>query len=217
MSKKNRPEGKPMTNTLQLDDPADELLEAAEAETELEVYEPIEEPAGVQNTGEQYARAEKVLTVVTGVLSCLLIIGSTVFWWYFASRLSICPLIINDYQIYRVMLVGCAAVPLAGVAIQALRRSPASSEGWMMNMCLSGVVTAVFAVIYSLAVMNGTFDMYSTLTVLCFSVSGCALPAAVYTVARWLLGLLAVSVREAASRSRDAVYASVIDQCEGRF
>lgn len=211
MSKKNRSDSTPVTDTLQLRDEyeaAAEDVSAAEAE---ETVEPIAE------AGEQYAKAEKALNVITTVLSVLLVGGSLVFWWYFSTRLSVCPLVINNYQLYQVMLIGCAAIPLAATVLQAVFRRPVNAEGWMVNMCASGVLTAIVATICNVSAFGNSFAWNDFLTTLCFSVSGCALPAAIYALIRWLVVRLTDWVRRTAAIDREIVYADVLAQCEGRF
>ncbi len=165
----------------------------------------------------RYAKAERALTVLTGILSVLLIIGSIVFWWYFGSKLSACALVINNYQLYTAMLIGCAAIPLAVTAVQALLRVRVSLESWMVDMCASGFICAVIMLIYNSAALGSGFAANDLLTILCFSVSGCALPAAVYTLIRWGIESIAAWAGRSAMLDREMVYSDVRAQCEGRF
>lgn len=224
MAKSNsRPDGKPMTDTMQLNDPVEDFEPIYKGQPEE--YEPTEldenvigiiYPEGSQPE-QRYSKAERVLTVMTGVLSALLILGSLVFWWYFVSRLSICAISINNYRLYQAMLVGCAVIPLVTTVVQAVRRTRISAESWMLNMCVSGLITAIVMVIYNMAALGNGFAFNDALTILCFSISGCALPAAVYTVVRYLIDRLCGWVRDSASLDRQTVYADVQAQCEGRF
>lgn len=178
-----------------------------------EEYQPSE--SGDNPT--RYAKAEKALTVLTGILSVLLVIGSIVFWWYFGSRLSSCALVINNYQLYTAMLIGCAAIPLAVTVVQALLRVRVSVESWMIDMCVSGLICAVIMLIYNSTALGGGFAVNDALTILCFSVSGCALPAAVYTFVRWAIESIAAWTCRSAMLDRETVYSDVRAQCEGRL
>ena len=205
------------TDTMQLEDPIFEGFEPLD-DGEPEEYCPHEsEPAGGGQPERQYAKAEKALTVLTGVLSVLLIIGSLVFWWYFASRLTICPLIINNYRLYGAMLICCAVVTLAATVVQTVRRTLLNLENWMLNMCVSGLITAVIMVIYNVTALGNSAEFNDVLTILCFSVSGCALPAAVYCAVRWAAESMESWIRRNESKDRAAVYSDVQAQCEGRF
>lgn len=162
--------------------------------------------------------AERLLSVVTITLSVLLTIGSVVFWWYFVSRLSICPASVSNRELYPAMLFCCAAVALAVTIAQVMRRKTyPSPESWMINICLSGAITTVIMTIYNSAVLGNVFEWGDVLPTLCFSVSGCAMPAAVFALL-WALALRLIDhISYESSRDRDTVYADVIAQCHGRF
>lgn len=223
MSKNNRSaQSKPATDTMQLKDAVTEVFEpATDAAPEEFVPDSAEEfsEEAFDDAGSppQYEKAEKALNIISYALSALLVLGSLVFWWYFAGRLSVCPLVVNDYKLYQGMLIGCASVPLVFTVIQALRRRPANAESWMINMCFSGLVTAAAMILYNTYSLGNDLAMNNVLTVLCFSISGCALPAAIYTFIRWIADLLCDSINRAASLDRSTVYADVLKQCEGRF
>ena len=180
MSKKNRlSDSSPMTDTMQLEDPVESFKPVSDSQPEE--FVPVEHDENIsdiidaeENQPEQYAKAEKALGIVTGVLSCLLIIGSLVFWWYFASRIIACPIAVNKYQLYGGMLICSAIVTLCFTAVQAIRRTPVSAESWMINMCLSGVITAIIMAIYNFGILGSPFAMDEAMTILCFSISGCA-------------------------------------------
>lgn len=210
MSRNKREQDYRTADTMQLED-AIEGFEPV-SDDQPEEYFPYDtaEP-------EQYAKAERALTVITYILSGLLVVGSFVFWWYFVSNLSVCPIAVNDYELYQAMLVGCAVIPLLFTVVQAVRRSRVTPEGWMMNMCISGVITAIIMIIYNITALSHSFEWHNALTILCFSVSGCALPAAVYTVVRYLIECFCGWVRWSASIDRETVLADVRSQCEGEF
>lgn len=223
MSKKDRrSDSKPMTDTMQLEDPVqafepvsdsqpEEFIPAEHDENTIDIIDAEE------NQPEQYAKAEKALGIVTGVLSCLLIIGSLVFWWYFASRITACPIAVDKYQLYGGMLICSAIVTLCFTVGQAIRRTPVSAESWMINMCVSGVITAIIMAIYNFGILGSPFAMDEALTILCFSISGCAFPAAIFSIVYWLVNRFINWVRQTASRDRNTVYSDVLRQCEGRF
>ncbi len=162
--------------------------------------------------------AERLLYAATIVLSVLLTAGSAVFWWYFVRRLTICPASVNNREIYPVMLTACALIALAVTIAQVMRRrSYPSPESWMVNICVSGAISAVLMTVYNTVVLDNVFEWGDVLPTLCFTVSGCALPAAIFALVWALIMILIDHIRYENSRNRDAVYASVIAQCEGRF
>lgn len=198
------------TDTMQLEDAVEGFEPIDDGQPEEYFPDEAAQP-------EQYAKAEKVLTVITYILSGLLIVGSLAFWWHFVSNLSICPVAVTNYELYQAMLVACAVIPLLFTVVQAVRRSRITPEGWMINMCISGVITAIVMVIYNVTALGGAFEWNEVLTILCFSVSGCALPAAVYTAVRYLIERFCGWVRWSSSIDREIVFADVRSQCQGRF
>lgn len=162
--------------------------------------------------------AERLLSIVTVALSLLLTAGSVVFWWYFVSRLSICPSSINNHKLYPVMLITCTAVAAAVTIAQAMRRRTyPSTESWMVNICVSGVITSLLMTVYNSVVLGNAFEWPDVIPTVCFSVSGCALPAVVFALVWALVLALIDHVRYENSKDISAVYADVLAQCEGRF
>ena len=201
------------TDTLQLDEPfTDDFVPISD--NEPEEFIPTEETGGNE---QRYEKAEKTLNIVTGVLSVLLILGSLVFWWYFAGRISVCAMVINNYKLYGAMLISCAAVTFAATVIQAVRRTRICPENWLVNMCVSGLITAVAMVIYNVTALGHSAAMNDVLTILCFSISGCALPAAIYTLIRLAAERLIGWTGNNAAKDRAVLYADVQAQCESRF
>jgi len=181
-----------------------------------EEYDP--EDADLEYDDAPRSFTERLLSGVTITLSLLLTAGSVVFWWYFVSRLCICPAAVNNYRLYPAMLAACASVALAVTIAQAMRRRTyPSPESWMINICSSGAITTVLMVIYNSAVLGNAFEWGDVLPTLCFSVSGCAMPAAVFAVIWALVLLLIDHVRYENSKDRGAVLADVLAQCKGRF
>jgi len=206
-------------STLDIDDfepvsdgqPVEYEPEEAEFDGDDEYYEEY---------GEELPRstAERVVSGMTLVLSVLLVAGSLVFWWYFVRRLSICPAAIHNRELYPVMLITCAVTAAAVIAVQFLRRREyPTPEGWMVSICISGAITTVITTIYNTAVLGNVFEWGDVLPSLCFSVSGCALPAAVAALILGLILMLIDHIRYENSKDADAVRAAVLDQCRGRF
>ena len=164
------------------------------------------------------AFVERLLSVLTIALSLLLTAGSVVFWWYFVSRLSICPSSINNHELYPVMLFTCAAVSLAVTVGQVMRsRTYPTTAGWMVNICASGAISALLMTVYNSVVLGRAFEWMDVVPTVCFSVSGCALPASIFFVVWALILRLIDHVRYENSKDRDAVYADVLALCEGRL
>lgn len=166
---------------------------------------------------DRYSVAERVLTVATTVLACLLLAGSTLFWLYFVSRLSICPISILNHRLYSTMLVCCTAVPLAYAVSEVMRRLPVTVEHWMVSLCVSGGISAVIMVLFNTFTLQNPFSWMETLTILCFAVSACALPAAVFTALRWVAGLFAAQLRRERSVPEEILLADAAVQSESRF
>ena len=207
------------TSTLDIDDfepvsdgqPVEYEPEEAEFDGDDEYYEEY---------GEELPRstAERVVSGLTLALSVLLTAGSLVFWWYFIRRLSICPVAIHNRELYPVMLTACAVTAVAVTAVQFVRRREyPTAEGWMINICISGVITTVLMTIYNTAVLGNVFEWGDVLPSLCFSVSGCSLPAAAAALILGLILMLIDHIRYENRKDADAVRASVLDQCRGRF
>lgn len=210
----------PAADTMQLGE-TDELtadLPEEESFGEEASFEEVSADADTAQPDESplYAKTEKALTGVTGVLSAVLIIGSLVFWVYFLSRLLTCPGEINNWQMFRTLLIGCVGVNLVLTVIEAVLRKPVSLERWMFCMCASGAVTALITIISDLA-SGGAFDLHNALVILCFAVSGSALPAAVFGAVRYLINLLCGHIRSETSKDRETVYSDVCAQCRGEF
>lgn len=145
----------------------------------------------------KYDLAERVLGIVTTVLAVLLLLGSLAFWLYFCLKLSRCAPTLNNWRLYSGMLICCAAIPAILAAAQFFLHKPVSAEKWLVNMCLSGVITAAFLLVMNSAILGNAFSFSDVPTLLCFSVSGCALPAALYMVIRLLLTRLVGSIKRA--------------------
>ena len=87
----------------------------------------------------------------------------------------------------------------------------------MINICASGTITALLMTIYNSVVLGNAFEWLDVIPTVCFSVSGCALPAAVFALVWALVMALIDHVRYENSKDRAAVFADVLAQCEGRF
>ncbi len=178
-----------------------------------EEFEPEYEPVYAG----RYSAAERVLSGFTMVLSALLLLGSIAFWWFFTRRLSICPGSLPNKEFYPPLLICCAAVTLAFAISQIMRRQRICPENWLMNICFSGAVTTVIMTLFSTVTLSQPFKWADLLTTICFSISGCALPAALWFVL-WAVGLLFIDhIRWENSKDKAAVYAAVRSQSESRF
>lgn len=224
MAKKHNADSRPKFSTLGIDDEPDlqeELtaaepveFEPAEEPFEDEYYDDAEEEAVMD---ERYAKAERVLTVATCSLSVLLLLGSIAFWWYFVSRLSVCPIAVLNWKLYPTMLICCAAVTLAYSISEIMRRLPVSVENWMVSLCISGAISTVIMILFNVFTLGNAFSWMDAVTILCFSVSACALPAAVYTALRALFGLLCQQIEREKAADPATLRADVRAQCESRF
>ncbi len=224
MAKKRSYDSRPKVSTLGLDD----IDETGFSGGDPVEYEPTEYAYEEQDVYEEsvteeydseihYAKAERVLTIATSVLGAMLLLGSIAFWWYFVSRLSACPISIVNWKLYPAMLICCAAVTLAYSVSEIMRRLPVSVENWMVNICISGAVSAVIMILFNTFTLGNEFSWMDTVTILCFAVSGCALPAAVYTALRGIAGGLLWQIEREKAVDSKTLYADINAQCEGRF
>jgi len=219
MAKKRSNDSRPKVSTLGIDD----IEETGFTGSEPVEYEPVDDLYEEESVAEEYdseiryAKAERVLSIATSVLAVMLLLGSVAFWWYFVSRLSACPISIVNWKLYPAMLICCAAVTLAYSVSEIMRRLPISVENWMINICISGAVSAVIMILFNIFTLGNEFSWMDTVTILCFAVSGCALPAAIYTALRSIAGGLLWQIEREKAVDSKTLYADVKAQCEGRF
>jgi|GEM_PF-1877827 len=227
MARKRNHDSRPKFSTLDIDDedefPAGEPVEYdPEADDMYDEYAPDSfedeyEDEYEDDRSESYIKAERFLTVVTSILSVILLLGSIVFWWYFVSRLTSCPIAILNWKLYPAMLICCSAVTLAFTISEIMRRKPILPENWMINICISGAVSTAIMLIFNTVTLGNDFSWMDAVTILCFSVSCCALPAAVYTALRAVFGCISDQVYREKAVDRGTLYADIRSQCEGRF
>ncbi len=149
------------------------LEEKLTAENELEYAQP--------------SAAEKLINYSTLALSMLLLGGSLVFWFIVLKYLLLNPSNLVDASQMSAILVCCAAVPLVVTVIQAALKRAVSVERWLICMCLSGAISSLFIVLYQLCIRHVSFTLPELPTLLCFTVSGCAVPAVIYLGIRILI------------------------------
>lgn len=192
----------------ELSDSFEPLSDGMPLEFDPDDYDDV--PAG-------YTLAERILGIFTVFLSVLLLAGSVAFWWYFLRRLSICPVSLDNRELYSTMLICCAAVTGAFTLSQVMRRQSIRLENWLVNICLSGAVTTVIMILFNSVTLGHPFEWADVLTTACFSVSGCALPAAVWFGLWALVRQMIIHIRTENNRDGEAVAEAVRAQCEGRF
>lgn len=195
-----------------------------ETSEQMDCFEPLSDDLPMDFDPEEYdemprgyALTERILSVSTVTLSALLLAGSLVFWWYFVRRLSICPVSLANRELYPPMLFCCAGVTAAFTLSQIMRRQRPGLERWLINLCFSGAVTTLIMVLFNTFTLGRPFEWADVLSTACFSVSGCALPAAVWFVLWAAVCKLISHIRRENRRGKELVAAAVRAQCEGRF
>ncbi|MBE6753735.1 MAG: hypothetical protein E7559_05215 [Ruminococcaceae bacterium] len=130
---------------------------------------------------------DRIVSGVSTALSMLLLGGSVVFWWVLLRHLISSPFNLADPVLMRLLLISCALCPLAATVVQKLLRRPINIERWLISMCVSGVLATLVVTFTKLVIWHQPFSFSDLSVMLCCSVSGCALPAALYMGIRWLL------------------------------
>lgn len=147
----------------------------------------VESPAEEDEYEAPLSLAEKVINYATLALAMLLLGGSFVIWWVMTRHLLLNPSNLADAKEMSAVLICSAAVPLIVTIVQALLKKPGDIERWLINMCVSGAASALLVVLYQVCVRKVIFTFSDLPTLLCCSVSGCALPAAIYLGIRSLI------------------------------
>lgn len=200
----------PLVNTLGIDIEPTEERPAELPEEAIFLQEARDQSADSADRG--YILAERAIGYATLALSVVLLGGSVVFWFIIGRHLVRSPSSLVDADYMRAILICCAVLPVFVAGAQTLLRRAVSIERWLICMCVSGSFAALFVVIYQLAIRGTDFALADLPVLICCTVSGCTLPAAVCTGARWLLPVIARSIahtRRISSGSWDEISRSV--------
>lgn len=135
--------------------------------------------------------AEKAINYATLALAMLLLGGSLVFWWVIGGHVIFNPYNLVDADQMLAVLVTCAIIPAAVSLVQSLLRRPINIERWLICMCVSGAIAAMLVVFYQLVIRDVGFTFAEFPTLICCTVSGCALPAVICLGLRKLIPALA--------------------------
>ena len=157
--------------------------------------------------------AEKITNYATIALTMLLLGGSIVFWWIVSKYLLFNPSNLVDAKLMGAVLLCCAVVPVIVTAVQALLKRPVDIERWIVCMCVSGALSAMLAVLYQLGIRHTEFTFRDLPTLLCCTVSGCALPSVILLGIRRLVPAIAARVQRPEPYTRaswDAVKQDVL-------
>lgn len=130
---------------------------------------------------------EKIIKNATISLSVVLVGGSVVFWWVICKYLLSNPsMLVNANQMSAVLLMG-AVVPVLVTLAQVLLKRPISIERWLINMFISGTMSALLVVGYQMIACGDEFTISELPALLCCTVSGCTLPSALFMGVRMAL------------------------------
>jgi len=123
--------------------------------------------------------AEKAINYATLALALLLLGGSVVFWWVIGGHVILNPHNLVDAKQMLAVLITCGVIPTVVSLAQSLLHRPINIERWLICMCLSGAIAAMAVVFYQLVIRDAGFTLAEFPTLICCTISGCALPAAI--------------------------------------
>lgn len=123
--------------------------------------------------------AEKAINYATLALALLLLGGSIVFWWVIGGHVILNPHNLVDSEQMTAVLITCGVIPAAVSLVQSLLRRPINIERWLICMCLSGAIAAMVVVFHQLVIRDVGFTLAEFPTLICCTISGCALPAVI--------------------------------------
>lgn len=149
-----------------------------------------------ENEAPTLSFAEKAINYATLALSMLLLGGSIVFWWVIGGHVIFNPHNLVDADQMLAVLITCAVIPAFVSLVQSLLHRPVNIERWLICMCLSGAIAALMVVFYQLVIRDVGFTLAEFPTLICCTISGCALPAVICLGLRKLFPLLAAKVRK---------------------
>ena len=142
--------------------------------------------------------AEKAINYATLALAMLLLGGSIVFWWVIGGHAIFNPHNLADAAQMNAVLVTCAVIPALVSLAQSLLHRPINIERWLICMCLSGAIAAMMVVFYQLVIRDVGFTFAEFPTLICCTISGCALPAVICLGLRKLIPALAAKFEKPA-------------------
>jgi len=195
----------PTVNTLGIDiEPAEQPVVTAddfspESETEVsdvlwkmpaEWVTDISQDDTDEADAPQYALLDKVIGYATLALSMLLLGGSLVFWWIISKHLIQNPANLVDSAQMKAVLVCSGIFPVIVAVVQSLLRRPINIERWLINMCISGALSTLAIIVYQLGIRGEELTFADLPTLICCTVSGATLPAALCTGARHIFPII---------------------------
>ena len=158
----------------------------------------------------RYDTIDKLIRYVTLGLTVMLLGGSLVFWFVIVKYLAISPYYLADPVQMSAVLISCASVSLAVMCVQWAMKKKISAERWLICMCVSGALTAAFIAALQLWIRGVGMDGSYVPTLICFAVSGCALPSMLWLAVRAAAERLTAWHREVCSRPWERVRRDVL-------
>lgn len=138
--------------------------------------------------------AEKAINYATLALALLLLGGSMVFWWVIGGHVIMNPHNLVDAEQMLAVLIACGVIPAAVSLVQSLLHRPINIERWLICMCLSGAIAALIVIFYQLVIRDVGFTLAEFPTLICCTISGCALPAVICLGLRKIIPQIAAKI-----------------------